>query len=161
MREYCTANRKRKHQLSRHQISCSCILQGILVAVHVVRRDKYERHLREFWVDVETVGTLAKSMEEEITQSYEIVDFNCSLPVPTLGDSPKPWVDEPRDESPEHEADEGSSSEEDAEAEHVSKKKPSKSKPASSPKTRRKQNRRKAEQVEEALEAPCIPKTYA
>ena len=165
VKTYCTASAKRKRHLSRllqSSICCSC-MAGICVQVPVARRDKYERHIREYWVDVETVGTLAQSMEEEVTQSYEIVDFDCALPAPALGSSPKPYLDEPMDDSS-REDDEGAweSEGDDDEDDAASSKKRRRKDSAtpSSDKKKKKRSRRKQQdqehQLEEALEAHIL-----
>ena len=122
----------------------------------VGRRDKYERHLKEFWVDVATEGTLAKSMVEQVSQSFEIVDFDCSLPAPTLGSSPKPDLERCSDDSDGEEQDAGSSSSDDEEGKKAAGKSKEDKKRIAKTGSKKCNKKAKAEaedKVEEALEA--------
>ncbi|CAE7697849.1 unnamed protein product [Symbiodinium necroappetens] len=73
VREYCLASRERRKTL--------------------VRRDKYQKQIREFWVDVQTSGTLATTNTEEFSFCFEIIDPTCELPGPVLGKEPMPAYD--------------------------------------------------------------------
>ncbi|CAE7208233.1 unnamed protein product [Symbiodinium sp. CCMP2592] len=64
--KYCTKNRQRK------------------------KRDKYQPDIKEYWVDTSTVGSLSTSHKEQFNQYIEILDPDCSMPVPLLENSPKP-----------------------------------------------------------------------
>ena len=128
------------------------------------RRDKYQRHVREYWVDVETVGKLETSHLEEFSQKYTIVDEDgCELPMPEIGGkSPSACLDIDGDSS--------SDDDDDNDDETPSKTKPTKTKnkkktPSpqskrsilreSNKKTRsaRKAAKAKEDEVEAALEA--------
>ena len=58
------------------------------------RRDKYQRHIREYWVDVATTGFLATELEEQFLQQFEVTDCNMEMPAPTLGSCPMPPEEE-------------------------------------------------------------------
>ena len=66
---------------------CGKSIQGLEHgSEHFCRKDKYQRHVREYWVDVETVGKLETSHMEEFSQKYTIVDEDGSeLPMPEIG----------------------------------------------------------------------------
>ena len=110
-------------------------------------------------MDVSTEGTLAKTMVEEVSQSYEIVDFDCSLPGPTLlGKSPKPDLDEGLQLSEGEDQESGSSTEDDPEDDNKARAKKNKSRKRAGTNTpdKKRSKRAKAEQehqLEEALEA--------
>ena len=57
------------------------------------RKDKYQAHIIEYWVDVRTSGSLSRSTKEEFNQCVEIIDSGASLPPPTLGDEALPFYD--------------------------------------------------------------------
>ena len=84
------------------------LYRGYFIAIHLLlifsmrhvptyadasRRDKYEKDVWEFWVDVETTGSVTQSCEEEFLQSFEIVDADVEVPAPTIGSSPMPIKD--------------------------------------------------------------------
>ena len=92
VKEYCLLDAERKKLLTRpagckHLICIRCV--GNFASW---RRDKYQRHIREYWVDVETSGCMNITHTEEVNQCYEIVDVpNAELPAPLLtGKSPLP-----------------------------------------------------------------------
>ena len=92
VKAYCTADSARKRELTR---PASAFIQHIFVNISTPynRKDKYQSHIREYWVDVETTGCLTTSHAEEVTQSYVVVDDNASLPAPILGSTLKPNLD--------------------------------------------------------------------
>ena len=142
-----------------HACMHACMVSFVRVGVKFMcldrRRDKYERHVKEFWVDVATEGTLAKSMVEEVSQSFEIVDFDCSLPAPMLGNSPRPDLDQACEESENEENREGATSSDDGEANKpaTNGSKAHKSNATSPAKRRPKKSKAKENEIEEALEA--------
>ena len=59
----------------------------------VVRRDKYERDVREYWIDVRTTGEMKQLMSELVIRTIEVAgDFDHPMPAPMLGDGPTPEV---------------------------------------------------------------------
>ncbi|CAE7354165.1 unnamed protein product, partial [Symbiodinium necroappetens] len=149
--KYCTKTRARKKELT--------------------RKDKYQSHIREYWVDVSTVGSLSNTHREQFNHCIEILDPDCSLPVPLLESSPKPCYDadsdqEDADSSSDEECQDQTPSTSKAKQNKKKKTKKSKSnKSTPSPKTRseksrdvlrraeRKKRENKEEEIERALEA--------
>ena len=137
------------------------------------RKDKYEKHVREFWVDVETVGRLDTLHSEELNQSYVIVDdHDCELPSPMLGKSSSACLELDGDDTDEDENEDDDEDEEKEEPTPKSKSKKKRAKTTPSPKSRRRailknsstkttRSARKAakaqeEEIEQALEATYV-----
>ena len=103
MKAYCLANKQRKRTLTRPgqglRLRIACL--GFLCFILSGRRDKYQRKIWEYWVDVETVGSLAHLQAEEFNQHFEIIDCDMELPGPTLGSSPDPHLGAGDDEEEE------------------------------------------------------------
>ena len=105
------------------------------------------------------MGTLTKTMTEEILQKYEIVDYPASLPAPSIGKSPQPDFDDEDDEDHEgSDAEVGSSDDDDDDSSKKETparktKKPKRRRDSTpSPKTMKKQKTKKDDEVEEAME---------
>ncbi|CAE7698574.1 unnamed protein product [Symbiodinium sp. CCMP2592] len=130
---YCTASRARRRALT--------------------RRDKYQRHLIEYWIDVRTSGSLSRTTQEQFSQYVEIIDDQVSLPPPMLGTEALPCYDEDEPE------DEETGDDDDADREGktatttpASKRKRRGKTPSPKAKLLSRQKREKAEAVETALE---------
>ena len=81
-----------------------------------LRRDKYERKVKEYWVDVKTSGSSEHVVAEEVLQEYQVVDPKLkSLPAPTLGKSPRPDLDADGASSDSESCDEGADDDDDEE----------------------------------------------
>ena len=125
--------------------------------------------MREYWVDVETIGRLDTSLSEELNETYVIVDDNdCELPAPALGKTTTACLELDGDDTDEDEDEDESEDQE----EPTTKKKTKKgSKGTPSPKSRRRSILRKSggktrsarkaakakeEEIEAALEASYL-----
>ena len=98
------------------------------------RRDKYQRKIFEYWVDVETVGSLSKTQSETFNQTYEIVDPNAELPAPGLGSSTDPNLGASDDDDEEESSDDDvDDKDEEPLSTEKKKKQPKKKKKKSSP----------------------------
>ena len=119
------------------------------------RRDKYQRHVMEYWVDVRTSGSLSKSHKEEFSQYVEIIDDGTSLPPPTLGNEALPCYDD-EDQGGDCDEDDEDDDEDDDKQQDTNPstrhKRPRRGK--HTPKTKKKrEEKEKNEEVEIALEA--------
>ena len=126
------------------------------------RRDKYERHLREYWVDVKAMGSLATVHSEIASTRVVIEDPDMEFPEPVLTNSPMPNLGDDGDHSNDQ-SDSGEESEASAASPNKKAKKPStsnekkrrtSSNPGSSRPSKKpaQSEKRKPEEIEEALE---------
>ncbi|CAE7313426.1 unnamed protein product [Symbiodinium necroappetens] len=138
--KYCTATKARKRALT--------------------RKDKYQSHIMEYWVDVRTSGSLSQSTKEEFNQYVEIIDSGASLPPPTLGDEPLPCYEQDDDDEDDDEDDDDDDDEGEAATKTPSTKRKRhkrRGKKTPSPKSKmlakkKKEKQEKEEVVESALE---------
>ncbi|CAE7914152.1 unnamed protein product [Symbiodinium necroappetens] len=77
--KYCTKTKARRRQLT--------------------RRDKYQKHILEYWIDLKTSGSLSRSHKEEFNQFIEIIDDEAVLPPPVLGNEALPSYEEEDDDA--------------------------------------------------------------
>ncbi|CAE7797904.1 unnamed protein product [Symbiodinium necroappetens] len=124
---YCTKTKARKRQLT--------------------RRDKYQRHILEYWIDLRTSGSLSRSHQEEFTQYVEIIDNNASLPNPVLGNESLPCYDE-EDEEESQDTDDGDDEDERGSVSPKFKRKKSRRSRPSTPRTNKKKREEKEKQAE-------------
>ena len=126
--------------------------------------------MREYWVDVETIGRLDTSHSEELNETYVIVDDNdCELPAPALGKTTTACLELDGDDTDEDEDEDVSEDQEEPTTKKKKTKKGSKGTP--SPKSRRRSILRKSggktrsarkaakakeEEIEAALEASYL-----
>ncbi|CAE7638788.1 unnamed protein product [Symbiodinium sp. CCMP2592] len=82
-----------------------------------LKKDKYQSHIIEYWVDVRTSGSLSRSTKEEFNQFVEIIDSGASLPPPTLGDEALPSYDVEDDDDEDDDQDDGDDDEDNDEKE--------------------------------------------
>ena len=133
------------------------------------RRDKYQPDIKEYWVDTSTVGSLSTSHKEQFNQYIEILDPDCSMPVPLLENSPKPDYEREDDDDQHDDASSSGVDEEEAtpSATKSKKHKKKKSKSTPSPKTRstkravlkraeKKAKESREEEIEAAREAGVV-----
>ncbi|OLP79425.1 hypothetical protein AK812_SmicGene40282 [Symbiodinium microadriaticum] len=135
IKEYCTASRSRRRALT--------------------RRDKYQRHIVEYWIDVKTSGSLSKASREEFSQYVEIIDDNLQLPPPQLGNEALPCYDEEDDDDDDDgDEDDGADRRDDksSNATPAGKRKRRGKTPSPKSKLMAKRKREKEEEVEHALE---------
>ncbi|CAE7259546.1 unnamed protein product [Symbiodinium sp. CCMP2592] len=121
-----------------------------------LKKDKYQRHIVEYWVDVKTSGSLSKTSREEFNQTVEIVDDNLQLPPPQLGNEALPCYDEEDDEDDDDDDEEEDGTEPRDKTSSVTPKLKRKRRgktPSPKSKLAAKKKREKAEEVESALEA--------
>ncbi|CAE7188350.1 unnamed protein product [Symbiodinium sp. CCMP2456] len=71
-----------------------------------LKRDKYQRHILEYWIDLRTSGSLSRSHMEEFSQYVEIIDDNASLPAPVLGNEALPCYEGEDDDDSQESCDE-------------------------------------------------------
>ena len=118
------------------------------------RRDKYQRHVLEYWIDVRTSGSLSKASREEFSQHVEIIDDNLQLPAPQLGNECLPCYDEEDDDDDGDDDDDCAEPKEDKTSTVTPKGAPRKRGKTPSPKSKllSKRKREKEEEVESALE---------
>ncbi|CAE7235007.1 unnamed protein product [Symbiodinium necroappetens] len=128
---YCTANRARRRALT--------------------RRDKYQRHIVEYWIDVRTSGSLSRTHQEQFSQFVEIIDDNLSLPPPMLGNETRPCYDEDEYEE-DTEDDEEADDKAPTTTPKLKRKRRRGKTPSPKSKLESKKRREKAEAVETALE---------
>eukprot|EP00439_Symbiodinium_sp_Y106_P037822 s6654_g4.t1 len=62
-----------------------------------LKRDKYQKHIVEYWIDLKTSGSLSRSHKEEFNQFIEIIDDAATLPPPVLGSEALPCYEEEDD----------------------------------------------------------------
>ncbi|CAE7294628.1 unnamed protein product [Symbiodinium sp. CCMP2592] len=120
-----------------------------------LKKDKYQRHIVEYWVDVKTSGSLSKTSREEFNQTVEIVDDNLQLPPPQLGNEALPCYDEEDDEDDDDDDEEEDGTEPRDKTSSVTPKLKRKRRgktPSPKSKLAAKKKREKAEEVESALE---------
>ena len=123
------------------------------------RRDKYQRHIVEYWIDVKTSGSLSKASREEFSQYVEIIDDNLQLPPPQLGNEALPCYDEEDDDDDDDgDEDDGADRRDDksSNATPAGKRKRRGKTPSPKSKLMAKRKREKEEEVEHALEACCL-----
>eukprot|EP00439_Symbiodinium_sp_Y106_P026410 s5655_g3.t1 len=133
------------------------------------KRDKYQPDIKEYWVDTSTVGSLSTSHKEQFNQYIEILDPDCSMPVPLLENSPKPDYEREDDDDQHDDASSSGVDEEEAtpSATKSKKHKKKKSKSTPSPKTRstkravlkraeKKAKESREEEIEAAREAGVV-----
>ncbi|CAE7344964.1 unnamed protein product, partial [Symbiodinium necroappetens] len=141
--KYCTASKARRKALT--------------------RKDKYQSHIVEYWVDVRTSGSLSRSTKEEFNQFVEVIDSNASLPAPTLGDEALPCYDEDNDDEDDSEDEDDEVNVEDKTPSTKRRRPKKRGKKTPSPKSKllakqKKEKQEKEEAVESALEANCVIK---
>ena len=77
-----------------------------------LRRDKYEKDVKEYWIDVKCTGELRRAVVEVTIRHFEVVDIqNRAIPTPAIGNGPGPLVpafedpEDPASSENEHSAD--------------------------------------------------------
>ena len=61
------------------------------------RRDKYELHVKEYWIDVRTTGEMKRTMSELTIRKFEVICPEATLPMPKLPSEPLPKLPEEDD----------------------------------------------------------------
>ena len=123
--------------------------------IFCARRDKYQRHILEYWIDVRTSGSLSRTTQEQFSQYVEIVDDNLSLPPPTLGNEALPCYDEEDEDEVTDDDDDANTDAKVPTTTPSTKRKRRAKTPSPKSKLANKRKREKAEAVETALEACC------
>ena len=73
-----------------HRRMCMSAGWVVLPGTCPYRRDKYESHVKEYWIDVRTTGEMRRTMSELTVRKFEVVASSGDLPLPKLGDGPLP-----------------------------------------------------------------------